>query len=69
MAQDVWGGLSIGGATLAGVNGVTSVEWGSDTGQRNARFSALIFAAVGVVSTLIGNNVKNRGAQHCAITP
>ena len=67
IAQDVWGGLAIGGAGVAGVNGVTSVQWSTEDGQRNARITALIGGVLGVVATLIGNNVKNRGAEHCGV--
>lgn len=67
LAQDVWGGIALGGATLAGVNGISSVTWGSDQAQRNARIAALASGAVGVVATLISNNLKNRGAEHCQV--
>lgn len=65
VAQDVWGGVALGGATLAGASGLSSVAWGSDEAQRAARIAAMGMGAVGVVATLIGNNLKNRGAEHC----
>jgi hypothetical protein len=69
VAQDVWGGIALGGATLAGASGLSSVAWGSDEAQRAARIGAMATGAIGVVATLISNNLKNRGAEHCQMQP
>jgi hypothetical protein len=67
VVQDVWGGLAIGGATLAGASGFSSFEFQTDGARNAARYAAVVAGAVGIVAELISNNVKTRGAEYCPL--